>query len=173
MLTMGWMIKKPVPVLLALLPSLPPETVALILPLAGALLATFTVRLMGEENPPATRASDRVQLRLFSVQVQPSPLIAPAVSPVERFTITFTAPTDATLPALLINIGKLTLVCPWLTKPVPETLGVRSTRGVAICVRSLKELFALLVSPPPETVTVLTTLVGALAAMFTVRKIGA
>ena len=38
---------------------------------------------------------------------------------------------------------------------------------------SLKLLLALLVSPPPETVTVLTTLEGALAAMATVIKIGA
>ncbi len=48
---------------------------------------------------------------------------------------------------------------------------VRSGINVTL-VRSLAVLFEVMISPPPETVPVLVTLAGALAATLTVRVIG-
>src|SRR5580765_2365686 len=173
MLTIGWIFTNCVVVLLLVLLSPPPETVTPRLPVEGALLATFIERLICEEADPAAIVPDWVQVRVLRVHVQPAPLMAKAVNPVERFATTVMVPEEAILPKLSMNIGKLTLVSPWLTKLVPERAGVRSMIGAAICVRSLKESFALLVSPPPETVATFVTVAGALAAMATVRKIGA
>jgi len=46
--------------------------------------------------------SSRVQVRLLRVQVHPVPLIAVAVSPVERVLTTVTEPEEAILPTLLV-----------------------------------------------------------------------
>src|SRR5689334_13863415 len=90
-----------VAVLLAALVSPPPETVAVLVTLAGALAATFTLSMMGGYEAPALSASARVQVVVASVQVQPLPAIAAAVSPAGSVSVTVTVPVLDAVPTLV------------------------------------------------------------------------
>src|SRR5437868_7465446 len=102
-LSMGWMNTNSEFVLLALFPSPPPETVSHTLPVAGAFLAKSTVTLIGK-LPKGIRASERVQVRLLSVQLHPEPLIAEAVRPVERVVTAVIVPLEETFPLLSMKM---------------------------------------------------------------------
>src|SRR5215472_15764132 len=77
---------------LAVLTSPPPETVAVLATLAGALAATLTVRIKGGYDPPAARTSLRVQVSVARTQLHPEPLSAVALRPVGRLSVTVTVP---------------------------------------------------------------------------------
>src|SRR6266516_4458981 len=83
--------------------SPPPDTVAVLVTLAGALPATFTVRVMVELLPAAS-ALDRVQVRATTLQVQPEPLMAVAVKPEGRVSVTVMVPLVDGVPLLVTVI---------------------------------------------------------------------
>ena len=101
--TMGWIVIPKLAVLLALLPSPPPETVAPTVAEAGALLATFIVTVT-IETPLGVTGVDAMHVRLLTVQFQPPPLRAVAVNPVERLIVNVTVPDEGIFPKLLMNI---------------------------------------------------------------------
>src|SRR6185312_3675104 len=92
--------------------SPPPDTVTLKLAPAGALFATFIMMLIFGKGAAAARTSERVHVRLFSVQVHPVPLIAVAVIPGSRTATNDTVPAVEIFPRLKISTEALTLVCP-------------------------------------------------------------
>ena len=104
MLSMGWMNTVSEFVLLALSPSPPPETVSLTLPLAGAFFAKSTVTLI-VKRLEGIRASERVQVSVARVQVHPVPLIADAVSPLERVVTAVMVPLEETFPLFRMRMG--------------------------------------------------------------------
>src|ERR1043166_1507387 len=75
---------------LAVLLSPPPETLAVLVTEDAALLATFTVRVIGSKLVPAASTSPRVHCSGESVQFQFRPLRSVAVSPAGRLTFTVT-----------------------------------------------------------------------------------
>jgi hypothetical protein len=89
-----------VAVLLAVFVSPPPLTVALLVRLAPALLATVTVRVMGEYAAPPPSGLVFVQVAVATVQVQPEPLIAVAVRPTGSVSARVTVPTIWPAPTL-------------------------------------------------------------------------
>src|SRR5690349_8287565 len=90
-----------VAVLLAALMSPPPDTVAVLVTLAGALAATFTASVMGGYEAPEASASARVQVEVGpAAQVQPAPLMAAAARPAGSVSVTVTAPALGAVPAL-------------------------------------------------------------------------
>ena len=72
----------------AVLASLPPETVAVLVTDDGALAATFTVSVIGSKLVPANNTSPRVHCRGERVQIQFGPLRSVAVSPAGRVSLT-------------------------------------------------------------------------------------
>src|SRR6478609_10982499 len=98
----GAMVNGKVEALLAEFPSPPPDTVALSCPVPGALLAILNVMIIEGKPLFTVRASDRVQVRLLSVQFHPVPLIAVAVNAAERVFVTVIVPLDGILPRLPI-----------------------------------------------------------------------
>ena len=111
-----------------------------------------------------------MQVRVLRVQVQPVPLIAVAVRPAGKVSITVTVLEVAAPPLFVAVIVYAAPVCPWLKLPEWLLDMVRSG-GEAIVVTSLAVSLDVLVSPPPETVTVFVTEAGALLATFTVNVI--
>ena len=109
----------------------------------------------------------RVQVRVPSTQLQPVPLIAVAVNPAGRVSVTVTMPLVVAKPELVTDdrISRAHL-------SLSEVTGVRLVDGQIgqlidgrrVCVES----FAVLASPPPETLAEFVTLAGALLATFTV-----
>src|ERR1051326_2674240 len=92
--------------------SPPPDTVTLKLAPPGALFATFITMLIFGKGAAAARTSERVHVRLFSVQVHPVPLIAVAVKPGSRPAASVTAPVLEPFPRLKISTEALMLVGP-------------------------------------------------------------
>ena len=91
--------------LLARLVSPPPETVAVLVTLAGALVATLTVSVSGGALAPAAIGSLRVHESVgTSVHVQPVPANAVAVRPVGSVSVTVIVPIVAAAPAFLTVI---------------------------------------------------------------------
>ena len=72
--------------------SPPPETVAVLVNDAGAFAATFTVTEMGKVWLPAGNDPTFVQVSVASVQLQLKPLIAVAVIPAGRVSVTVMVP---------------------------------------------------------------------------------
>src|SRR5205814_622561 len=72
--------------------SPPPETVAVFVTEAGALLATFTMSVIDGYVAAAASASLRVQVSVASVQFQFVPLMAVADSPTGKASVTVTVP---------------------------------------------------------------------------------
>jgi hypothetical protein len=71
----------------------PPETVAVLVTLAEALAATLTVSMIGGWLAPGARTSLRVHVTVApTVQVQPEPVAAVAVSPAGKVSLTVTVP---------------------------------------------------------------------------------
>src|SRR5439155_269500 len=161
--------------LLAVLTSPPPDTVTLLVTLAGALLATVTVKVI-VELLPAAREVDRVQVSVAGpvagsvTQLQFVPLIAVAVRPAGSVSVTVIVPLVAVPPLLVTTMLYVAPVWPTLKLTLWLLVMVRSG-GVLIVVGSVAVLFAVFVSPPPETVAVLVTLAGASLATFSVRVI--
>lgn len=158
--------------------SPPPETVAVLTTVDAAFKATSTVRVIGGYAAgEAPSESARVQVRFARTQLHPVPLIAVAVSPLGRTSTTVTVPLLARFPMLATVIVYVAPVSPW--KKLPKIgpwcvlLTMRSGLGAgSIVVGSEALSFAVFVSPPPETLTVLMTEVAALISTFTTRVIG-
>src|SRR5215469_9835068 len=94
-----------VAVLLLVLTSPPPETLALLVTMPGALLATFTVNVMGGYEEWAESASLRVQVSVPSVHDHPVPLMAVAVSPVGTVSVTVTVLPSVCLAPMLVTVS--------------------------------------------------------------------
>src|SRR6478609_7448380 len=95
---------KSLAVSLAVLLSPPPETLAVLVTEDAALLATFTVSVIGSKLVPATSTSPRVHCRGESVQFQFRPLMSVAVSPAGSVSSTVIRAVVSTVPALLTVI---------------------------------------------------------------------
>lgn len=105
MLRLGKMVIDSEAVLLEGVVSPPPETVALTWPVGGASLAKFTLTVMFVNELLPASVSDRVQVRVPSVQLHPvSPVRAEAVRPALNVTTTETVPLEAMLPLLLTKM---------------------------------------------------------------------
>src|SRR5437773_11423507 len=174
----GWsMVVGSLSLLLAVLTSPPPDTVAVLVTLAGALLATLTVSVK-VELLLTFRAVGRVHVSVAGpaagsvlLQVQPEGLGRDvAVRPTGSVSVIVIVPLVGLPPLLVTTMLYVAPVCPTLKLPLWLLLMVRSG-GVLIVVRLLAVLFAVFVSPPPETVAVFVTLAGASLATFTVNVI--
>src|SRR5258705_473322 len=89
---------------LEVLVSPPPETVTVFITEAGALLVTFTVRVIAGWLAPAASVSLRVQPSVGAVvQDQPVPAMAAAVKPVGRASVTVTVP-EVAAPPLFVTV---------------------------------------------------------------------
>jgi hypothetical protein len=108
-----------------------------------------------------------VQLTLDNVQVQPAPAIAVAVSAAGNVSLSVTWPVVAPCPVFVTVSVYCAPVCP--VENVPVCVFVRLKSGATIDVTSLAVLFAVLVSPPPETVAALVTLEEAALLTLTVN----
>src|SRR5437016_128790 len=87
---------------LLIVTSPPPDTVAVLVKLAGGLLATFTVRVSVWKLAPLASTSGRVAVMVwpFTAMVQPLTVSGPAyVSPVGSMSRTITGPVVADPPA--------------------------------------------------------------------------
>src|SRR2546429_402681 len=72
--------------------SPPPETEAELVTELDAVADTSTVTVIAGYEEPAARASERVQVRVARVQLQPVPEIAVAVRPLGSVSDTVTVP---------------------------------------------------------------------------------
>jgi hypothetical protein len=90
--------------LFAVFDSMPPETVALLITLAEAFAATFTVTVIGSTLEPANSTSPRVHSSGESVQFQFVPEMAVAVRPAGRLSSTVTSAEVSAPPALATMI---------------------------------------------------------------------
>ena len=104
------------------------------------------------------------------MQLHPVPLIPVAVSPLGSESATVTVPTEGDPPALVTTMLYVAPVCPCMKFPMWVFEIVRSGPG-AIVVISLAVSFDVLISPPPDTATLLVTLEAALFATLAVRVI--
>src|SRR6185295_14300996 len=104
-------------------------------------------------------------------QLQPMPVAAVGVRPAGTVSLTVTVPDVAPAPELVTVIAYVAPVWPCVKLPECVLLIVRSATTALIVVMSLLLSLAVLVSPPPDTVAVLVTLLGALPATFTVSVI--
>jgi hypothetical protein len=152
--------------------SPPPETVTVISPRDGAFNATLTrISKFVEAPPPGAIGSELVQLSVVSVQLQPWPLIATTVRPVETEVVTVIGPLEGELPKLATPKMTKSLVSPTEKLGPARRLILKSMTGGTMVVLSLAVWFARFVSPPPVTVALLVTEAGASAATFTVTVI--
>src|SRR5205807_2710786 len=106
-----------VAVSLAVLTSLPPETVAVLVTEAGAVCNTVTVIVIAGYAALAANASLRVQVTVWPAtpQLQPAPVAVDGVSPAGNVSETVTRPLDATGPTLVTSS--------WYVLVVPRTKG--------------------------------------------------
>jgi len=89
-----------------------------------------------------------------------------------RVRVSVTVPFEPVFPKLFTPMESApALFWPATRLPGLSTTGKRSTKGVATGIVDEAVLFAGFVSPPPETVTVLVTEAGALAAIATTKVI--
>src|SRR5215470_3261908 len=104
------------------------------------------------------------------VQLHPVPLMAVAVSPVGKVSVTVTAPLVGPVPTLLTLTAYVAPVCPCVKLPLCDfaiaSFGVSA--GLMV-VGSLALSLLVLVSPPPETLAALVTEAAAFPATFTVK----
>ena len=84
--------------------SPPPETVAELVTLEGALFATFTVKVIAGKLPLAARALLRVQVSVPKLQVQPVPARPVGMSPAGRLSTTVTVPLLGPPPGALLTV---------------------------------------------------------------------
>ena len=101
------MVVRSVAVLLAGFTSPPPETTTVFVADAGALFATFTLRLIGGYAPLALSESTLLQLTvcpLGGAQDHPEPEAEAGVSPAGAVSVTVTAPLVAPAPELVTTI---------------------------------------------------------------------
>ena len=84
--------------------SPPPETVAVLVTIAGEVAVTFTVTVTAGNLEPANSVSLRVQVSVGNEQFQPEPLIALAVRPAGSVSVTARAPEEGATPILLTVI---------------------------------------------------------------------
>ena len=104
------------------------------------------------------------------MQDQPVPDMDVAVRPLGKVSVTVTVPVVEADPLLLTVIVYVAPVCPCVKLPVWVFVIARSGTAI-VAVGSLTVSFEVLFSPPPETIAVLVTTVGALVATLTVRVI--
>ena len=158
-------------VLFARLVSPAVVTVAVLTTLEGASGATFTFTVIVSAGALTWREPVRVQVRVASTQFHAIPLIEVAVRPAGSVSVTVIVPFVGAVPTFCTSMKYV---------PVPPRakgwkwlfLIARSgTGGCTMSVRSCVRSFAVLTSPPPETVTVFSVLAGASNATFTVSVI--
>ena len=89
---------------LAVLVSLPPDTVTVFITEGGAFEATVTVKAMTGYDVPPAKASDRVQINVPIEQLHPVPVIAVGVRLEGRESARLTVPTVAPVPLLVTVI---------------------------------------------------------------------
>src|SRR5262245_26338032 len=160
-------------VLLAVLVSPPPDTVATLVSEPPASGATLTTTAICGHAAPGPSASWRVQLAPATVQVHPVPEMAVSVMPAGKVSVTVTAPAVGATPTLLTVMAYGKFCWPCFGLPVWVLAMARSTVELEVTmVGSLAVLLVALESPPPLTVAVLVTLPGALAATFTMSATG-
>jgi hypothetical protein len=82
----------------------PPVTSAVFISGVDALAATETVRVMGSNELPIAKGSERVQVNVPSTQFQFAPLMAVAVRPVGSVSVTVTVPEVEAPPTLLTRM---------------------------------------------------------------------
>src|SRR5438132_618945 len=83
----------------------PPLTVARLVTLDAALLATVAVRVIAEYDEPAPSAAVVVQVAVATVHVHPEPLRAVAVRPVGTVSTMVTVPDVVAVPVLeMVNV---------------------------------------------------------------------
>ena len=115
-----------------------------------------------------------LHVNVASVQLQPDPLIAVAVSPVGSVSVTLTVPVVATPPLLVTLMVYVAPVCPCVKFPMCVFVIVKSAGARAeTVVASFALSFEVLLSPPPETVAVFVIEAAAFAATLTVKVIAA
>src|SRR5438046_2827659 len=103
-------------------------------------------------------------------QFQPVPVgIEATVKPVGKLSVTVMVPLVSSVPGLLA-VNVYVPLTPTVKLPLCDFAIVRSGSWL-IVVASLAESLAVLVSPPPETLTVFVTLAGALLATVTLSVI--
>src|SRR5262249_53543057 len=132
--------------------SPPPETVKVVVTRDGAFNATFSrISISGAPLKFGGTESERVQVRVLSVQFQPGPLMEATERPVVVAIVTVMGPLDATLPAFSSPKMRSLFVSPTERLPAAKSVKRRSVTATAIEVKSLAVLLALFVSPPPAT----------------------
>ena len=89
---------------LEVMTSPPPETVAVLVRLEGAVPATLTVSVIAEKLEPAVSALLRVQGPNGWVQLHPVPDMAVPVRPAGRLSVTVTVPVVEAKPLLVTVI---------------------------------------------------------------------
>jgi hypothetical protein len=82
----------------------PPDTVAVLTNGVEAFAATLTVSVIGSNELPMAKESDRLQVSVPSTQFQFAPLMAVAVRPDGKVSVTVTVPVVAAPPTLLTKI---------------------------------------------------------------------
>ena len=97
---------------LAVLVSLPPEAVTVLVTEGGAFDKTFTVNVMTGYDAPPARVSERVQTSVLIEQLHPVPVIAVAVRLEGRESARFTVPTVAPVPLFVTVIEYCAPLCP-------------------------------------------------------------
>ena len=85
----------------------PPVTFAMLVMLAGASFAIFTLRLTGGKEDPAFSMSARVQETVVMEHVQPSPFMAAAVMPGVRGSVMVTGALVGAVPLLVTRSWKI------------------------------------------------------------------
>lgn len=93
-----------VAVLFEVFVSPPPDAVTVFVRVPEAVDGTLTPIMIAGYELPLASASDRVQVAVFNVQVQPFPLKAFGVRPAGNMSITETAPEVAVVPELVTVI---------------------------------------------------------------------
>src|SRR4051812_38093242 len=95
----------------------PPETRTRFVTFAGAFVATLTVTMIAGKLAPEASASERVQVKFVILKDQPEPLIAVAVRPSGRESVTVIVPEEALGPTFTTVIVHVSPRSPWVKFP--------------------------------------------------------
>lgn len=135
---------------LAVLVSLPPETVTVFVTEGGALPATVTVNVITGYDNPAPKASERVHTSVLIEQVHPVPVIAVGVMLEGRESAKLTVPTVAPVPLLVTVIEYCAPLCPCEKLPLCDFVTVKSGTFVPLCGVRTKMTRSSFGVPPPQ-----------------------
>ena len=135
---------------LAVLVSLPPETVTVLVTEGGAFDKTFTVKVITGYDAPPARVSERVQTSVLIEQLHPVPNIAVAVRLEGRESARLTVPTVAPGPLFVTVIEYCAPLCPCEKLPLCDFVTVRSGTFVPLCGVKTKMARSASGVPPPQ-----------------------